>query len=70
LIDDGLLRLRIAEKKERSVICFIENGGILKPKKGMNLPGMKLSTPSVTEKDFKDLAFALTRGWIMWRYLS
>jgi pyruvate kinase len=61
LIDDGLLRLRIAEKKERSVICFIENGGILKPKKGMNLPGMKLSTPSVTEKDFKDLEFALKR---------
>jgi pyruvate kinase len=59
LIDDGLLRLRISEKKERSVVCFIENGGILKPKKGMNLPGMKLSTPSVTEKDFKDLEFAL-----------
>jgi pyruvate kinase len=60
LINDGLLRLRIREIKERSVICFIENGGILQPKKGMNLPGMKLSTPSVTEKDFKDLEFALT----------
>jgi pyruvate kinase len=59
LIDDGLLRLRVAEKKERSIVCFIENGGTLKPKKGMNLPGMKLSTPSVTEKDFKDLEFAM-----------
>jgi len=59
LINDGLLRLRIREIKERSVICFIENGGTLQPKKGMNLPGMKLSTPSVTEKDFKDLEFAL-----------
>ncbi len=59
LIDDGLLRLRIQEKKERSVVCFIENGGTLKPKKGMNLPGMKLSTSSVTDKDFKDLEFAL-----------
>ncbi|MDR3610997.1 MAG: pyruvate kinase [Ignavibacteriaceae bacterium] len=59
LIDDGLLRLRINEKKEKSVICTIENGGILHPKKGMNLPGMKLSTPSVTDKDFKDLEFAL-----------
>jgi pyruvate kinase len=59
LIDDGLLRLRINEKKSRSVICTIENGGILRPKKGMNLPGMKLSTPSVTDKDFKDLEFAL-----------
>ncbi|MFO7445870.1 MAG: pyruvate kinase [Ignavibacteriaceae bacterium] len=59
LIDDGLIRLRIAEKTPKSVICFIENGGILRPKKGMNLPGMKLSTPSVTEKDLKDLEFAL-----------
>ena len=59
LIDDGLLRLRVAEKKERSIICFIENGGTLKPKKGMNLPGMKLSTPSVTEKDYRDLEFAM-----------
>lgn len=59
LIDDGLLRLRIIERKEKSVVCIIENGGILKPKKGMNLPGMKLSTPSVTEKDYRDLEFAL-----------
>jgi pyruvate kinase len=59
LIDDGLIRLRILEKKEKSVICTIENGGILKPKKGMNLPGMKLSTPSVTEKDLENLEFAL-----------
>jgi pyruvate kinase len=59
LIDDGLLRLRIVEKTQNSVICEIENGGVLKPKKGMNLPGMKLSTPSMTEKDLQDLEFAL-----------
>jgi len=59
LIDDGLLRLRIIERKKKSVICIIENGGILKPKKGMNLPGMRLSTKSVTEKDLEDLEFAL-----------
>lgn len=60
LIDDGLIRLRIIEIKERSVVCFIESGGLLKPKKGMNLPGMKLSTPSITKKDLQDLEFALT----------
>lgn len=59
LIDDGLIRLIIIEKTSTSVICEIINGGTLKPKKGMNLPGMVLSTPSVTEKDFKDLEFAL-----------
>ncbi|HSP86822.1 MAG TPA: pyruvate kinase [Ignavibacteriaceae bacterium] len=59
LIDDGLIRLRIIEKKTDSLICTIENGGILKPRKGMNLPGMKISAPSVTEKDYKDLEFAI-----------
>jgi len=59
LIDDGLIRLKIIEKKSNSVICKIEDGGILHSKKGMNLPGMKLSTPSVTEKDFNDIEFAL-----------
>ncbi len=59
LIDDGLIRLRITGKTVDSVICKIENGGTLRPRKGMNLPGMKLSTPSITEKDFKDLEFIL-----------
>ena len=59
LINDGLIRLRILEKKNNSVTCFIENGGMLKPRKGMNLPGMKLSTPSITEKDYQDLEFVL-----------
>jgi pyruvate kinase len=59
LINDGLIRLRIINKKEKSIVCDIENGGILSPRKGMNLPGMKLSTPSLTEKDFEDLSFLI-----------
>ncbi len=61
LINDGLIRLKIIKKKEGSIICEIENGGILSPRKGMNLPGMKLSTPSLTEKDFEDLNFLLDK---------
>lgn len=57
LIDDGLLRLTVTSKTNDSVFCRIENGGTLKPKKGMNLPGMNLSTPSITEKDYRDLEF-------------
>ena len=57
LINDGLIRLRIKSKKRNSVVCDIENGGVLSPRKGMNLPGMKLSTPSLTEKDIEDLEF-------------
>ncbi|WP_337864615.1 pyruvate kinase [Ignavibacterium sp.] len=59
LIDDGLIKLSITGKTEISVICNVINGGIIKPRKGMNLPGMKLSTPSITEKDYENLEFAL-----------
>lgn len=60
LINDGLIRLEITEKKNKSIVCKIINGGTLSPRKGMNLPGMKLSTPSLTEKDYEDLEFLLT----------
>jgi pyruvate kinase len=59
LINDGLIKLVVKEKKIDSLICKIVNGGTLTPKKGMNLPGMKLSTPSITEKDFDNLEFIL-----------
>ncbi len=59
LIDDGLINLKVLSKSKNSVLCEVVNGGILKPKKGMNLPGMKLSTPSVTETDLLNLEFAL-----------
>jgi pyruvate kinase len=58
LIDDGLIKLEIKAKKDKSLICKIIEGGILKPKKGMNLPGMRLSTPSFTEADKKNMEFA------------
>ena len=59
LIDDGLINLKVISKTKTSVICEVINGGILRPKKGMNLPGMKLSSPSVTELDLTNLEFAL-----------
>lgn len=59
LIDDGLIKLEVLETKINSVICKILIGGTLKPKKGMNLPGMNLSAPSLTDKDKEDLLFAL-----------
>ena len=59
LINDGLIRLKIIDKGKNSITCEIENGGTLSPRKGMNLPGMKLTTPSITEKDFSDLEFVL-----------
>jgi len=59
LIDDGLINLTVISKTESKVICKVVEGGFLKSKKGMNLPGMNLSTAALTEKDLKNLDFAL-----------
>jgi pyruvate kinase len=59
LIDDGLLKLKVVEKDERNITCEIIEGGILKPRKGINLPGMKLNVPPLTEKDKEDLEFVM-----------
>ncbi|MDJ0658548.1 MAG: pyruvate kinase [Crocosphaera sp.] len=69
LLDDGLLQLQIQEIKGNAVICKIIEGGILKSRKGVNLPSLDLRLPSLTEKDKKDLEFGLSQG-IDWVSLS
>lgn len=59
LVDDGKMTFRVESKTETDVVCRIVNGGILSEKKGMNLPGVKVSLPSFTEKDADDLRFGL-----------
>jgi pyruvate kinase len=67
LLDDGNLELRV-ETVARSdtgpdlVGCRVVHGGVLKPHKGLNLPGIRLSTPSLTAKDLEDLAFGVAQG--------
>lgn len=59
LIDDGLLEVQVQEKTDTEIVCKVVVGGLLKSKKGLNLPGTKLSVPAITEKDWRDLQFAL-----------
>lgn len=59
LLDDGLIKLQVSETGEKSVTCKIIEGGILSDHKGMNLPGVAISQPSLTEKDHKDLLFGI-----------
>jgi pyruvate kinase len=59
LLDDGLMELRVTEVKGDSVVCSIVRGGLLKQNKGINLPGVRVSAPSLTEKDLVDLEFAI-----------
>jgi pyruvate kinase len=62
LLSDGLIELRVHEIAGEDVVCEIVNGGMLGESKGINLPGVLVRTPSLTEKDSVDLEFALKHG--------
>ena len=62
LLSDGLIELRVVQLKGADVVCEIINGGMLGEKKGINLPGIAIKVPSLTEKDEIDLEFALKAG--------
>jgi pyruvate kinase len=62
LLDDGKLRLKVLEVRGRDVTCEIVVGGTLSAHKGINLPGVAVSAPSLTDKDMKDLEFGLGHG--------
>ena len=66
LLSDGLIELRVravqGKDRGKDVLCDVINGGLLGEHKGINLPGIALSIPALTEKDRKDLEFGLTHG--------
>lgn len=67
LLDDGKIQLEVIETDEKeNVKCKVIAGGILSSKKGVNLPNTKISLPSLTIKDLRDLDFALENDfdWI------
>lgn len=62
LLEDGTKRLEVAQIKGEDVVCKIIVGGELKPRKGVNLPGAKLSISALTEKDKKDILWGIENG--------
>lgn len=54
-VDDGLLEFVVKEVSETEVVCNCKTGGLLKSRKGLNIPQAALSTPSLTEKDKRDI---------------
>ena len=67
LMDDGKLELCVLETDGKGEVrCEVVHGGVLKPRKGINLPSTAISLPCITEKDAVDLAYALEQDvdWI------
>ncbi len=62
LIDDGLVGLKVDEIKGEEILCTVENAGIVKNNKGVNVPRVKINLPAITEKDRKDIEFGIEQG--------
>jgi pyruvate kinase len=62
LLDDGLLELCVLGSNETDVQCQVVHGGELGEHKGINLPGVAISSPALTEKDRDDLRFGVEQG--------
>jgi pyruvate kinase len=62
LLDDGYLSLAVTAARDHEVDTIVVTGGILKNNKGINLPGVDVSAPALSEKDRIDIGFALRHG--------
>jgi pyruvate kinase len=62
LLDDGAIGLRVCDVEGERVSCEVERGGVVRSRKGVNLPGVAVSATSLTDKDRADLATAVEAG--------
>ncbi len=59
LIDDGLVAVRVDRIEDTRIICTVENGGTLSANKSINIPGVHIQLPALTEKDIADIRFGV-----------
>ncbi|NPC93710.1 pyruvate kinase [Bacillus sp. WMMC1349] len=64
LLDDGLIGLEVIEVRadKREILTKVLNSGVLKNKKGVNVPGVSVNLPGITEKDAQDIVFGIEQG--------
>ena len=63
LIDDGLIELHVREVQGPRIVCLVVNGGELGERKGVNVPGVKIKLPALTDKDKEDIRFGIELGF-------
>ena len=61
-VDNGLINLQVLEKQDRLMKVKVIDGGLLKSKRHVNLPGIRVNLPAITEKDKRDIDFGVKRG--------
>ena len=62
MLDDGLIKLRITNVTDTDIICEVLNSGKIKTKKGVNVPGVHLSMPYLSQRDRDDIIFGVQQG--------
>ncbi len=62
LVDDGLIGLEVIEVMGNDIHCKILNNAVLKSRKGVNVPGVKINLPGITEKDADDIRFGISQN--------
>jgi pyruvate kinase len=63
LIDDGLICLEVVEViNDTDLKCIVKNGGIVKNKKGVNVPSVQINLPALTQRDMEDIKFGIEQG--------
>jgi len=63
LIDDGLIALRVLNTNDTQIQCEVINGGTISDRKGINIPEVAINLPYISEKDKKDILFAIENGF-------
>ena len=63
MLDDGLISMKVVERTETDVLCLVENGGLVKDRKGVNVPGVHLSMPYMSAQDRADILFGIQEGF-------
>ncbi len=63
LIDDGLIEMHVVSHNETEIVCMVDNGGPVSNRKGINVPGVRLSMPYISEQDRSDIIFGAKLGF-------
>ena len=63
LLDDGLVRMTVLNTTDTDIRCHVENSGVMKNNKGVNIPGVRLSMPYVSQRDRDDILFGIREGF-------